>query len=156
MRAAWTIYADAFKALASELGVSTRHFSVPSYLPFLIAGSPDGYSATAASSSQSSLRSVTAQEVPVMTCRNLMLTGDLPGNHECSTCYPDVGVPEMTCRNHLLTGDTPGAQVDSTCYPDVVIVVRSESHIPIGDVCQDKGSRTPGSWPDNPESCDRP
>ena len=40
---AWTTFAEAFRAEASELRLPTRSFSVPSFLRFLIMGSPEHF-----------------------------------------------------------------------------------------------------------------
>jgi len=42
-RTSWTVFADAFQVEASELGVQTLKFSVPSFLNFLTAGSNSSY-----------------------------------------------------------------------------------------------------------------
>ena len=43
IRTSWTVFADAFQVEASELGVQTLKFSVPSFLNFLTAGSYSSY-----------------------------------------------------------------------------------------------------------------
>ena len=39
----WTAFADAFRAEASELRLSTRSFSVPTFLQYLTRGSPERF-----------------------------------------------------------------------------------------------------------------
>ena len=46
LRSNWNKYAEAFCAEADELSISTRQFSVASFLAFHVAGSPDNYSAS--------------------------------------------------------------------------------------------------------------
>ena len=77
IRTHWLKYAEAFSVEADELAISTRQFTVPSFLAFLLAGSPDSYS-------ESNRLPSTANGIDAL----------------CSPCRPQSAMPSVSRSHH--------------------------------------------------------
>jgi len=77
IRVNWLKYAEAFSAEADELAISSRQFTVPSFLAFLLAGSPDSYS-------ESNRLPRTANGIDALQCSPCLSQGAMPSQSQSS------------------------------------------------------------------------